>query len=146
MTYRTFIWFYSLIIMRKPRPGSRTPLRTQYPAFSIFFEHLQNAHTPTDLADSDHFDQEVEASLRRDLPIITTPHAKEHLSVQKEAAESFNSVFDVDFFEDMMVNIDSGGKNAKLPRIKVTGMPGKHVGDGLLGTLNDYARAVSGTG
>ena len=56
---------------------------------------------------SDHFDAEVESSLRRDLPIITTPHAKSHLTSSKEGGqeEAFTSVYDLDFFEEMGVDI-----------------------------------------
>ena len=35
-----------------------------------------------------------------------------------------------------------GGDSTKTPAIKVTGMPGKHVPDGVLGTLNDLVKAV----
>lgn len=89
----------------------------------------------------DHFDQKVEESLRRDLPIITTPHAKDHLAHKGD--ESFSNVYDLDFFQDMMVNIDSGTVGPKKPKIKVTGTPGKHVGDGLLAKANDILGAVS---
>lgn len=97
---------------------------------------------------ADHFDQKVEASLRRDLPIITTPHAKEHLTSKKgEDGEAFTAVHDLDFFEDMLVDVEGGdGKGAKKqPAIKVTGMPGKHVPPGVLGTLNDLMNAVPPT-
>lgn len=33
----------------------------------------------------------------------------------------------------------------RTPSIKVTGMPGKHVPDGVLGTLNEYLKAVPPT-
>ena len=89
---------------------------------------------------SDHFDQDVEASLRRDIPIITTPHAKDHLT-GKGDHESFTSVHDLDFFDDIMVDIKSGKE--KKPAIKVTGMPGKHVPQGVLSTMNDLISAVS---
>jgi hypothetical protein len=75
---------------------------------------------------SDHFDQEVEASPRRDLPIITTPHAKDTLT-SKGAEDSFNQAYDLGFFEFVMVNVSSPGTSDKVPRMKVTGMPGKHV-------------------
>jgi hypothetical protein len=90
---------------------------------------------------SDHFDQEVEASLRRDLPIITTPHAKDKLT-GKGAGESFNQVYDLDVFEFMMVNVSSSSTAGKVPRIKITGMPGKHVPTGVLGAANDFIQAV----
>lgn len=87
---------------------------------------------------ADHFDQEVEASLRRDLPIITTPHAKDHLASKGD--ETFTEVFDLDFFQSMMVNV--GSDTSKTPRFKVTGMPGKHVPDGIIGAANDIAGLV----
>ncbi|KAG6988971.1 structural maintenance of chromosomes protein 2 [Physcia stellaris] len=91
----------------------------------------------------DHFDQEVEASLRRDLPIITTPHAKSHLADSKIHGEAFTAVHDLGFFQDMLVNIIAEGQ--KRPAIKVTGMPGKHVAPGVVGTLNDLINAVPPT-
>ncbi|KAL8661487.1 MAG: hypothetical protein Q9202_005552 [Teloschistes flavicans] len=93
----------------------------------------------------DHFDQKVEESLRRDLPIITTPHAKEHLT-GKGGNEAFTAVHDLDFFQDMLVDI-AGASDAGTgkPAIKVTGMPGKHVPPGVLGTLNDLVKAVPPT-
>ena len=104
---------------------------------------------------ADHFDQDVEASLRRDLPIITTPHAKSHLAAKGER-EAFSAVHALDFFESMMVDIvpgnedgkkdvERGAKMAKAPGVKVTGMPGKHVGDGILGAANDFLKAVPPT-
>lgn len=91
----------------------------------------------------DHFDQEVEASLRRDLPIITTPHAKEHLTT-KDDGDSFTAVYDLDFFDEIVVDIDSVMSSGKgKPAIKVVGMPGKHVPPGVLGTLNDLLNAVN---
>ncbi|KAI4204786.1 MAG: hypothetical protein LQ350_000852 [Teloschistes chrysophthalmus] len=93
----------------------------------------------------DHFDQKVEESLRRDLPIITTPHAKEHLTGKGEN-EAFTAVYDLDFFQDMLVDIAKGSDAGKgKPAIKVTGMPGKHVPPGVLGTLNDLVNAVPPT-
>lgn len=55
---------------------------------------------------------------------------------------------DLDFFEDLLVDVegdegDAGGKGKEGPKIKVTGMPGKHVGDGVLGAVNDLVGAVS---
>ncbi|KAI9818082.1 MAG: hypothetical protein M1827_000707 [Pycnora praestabilis] len=104
---------------------------------------------------ADHFDQKVEESLRRDLPIITTPHAKSHLA-SKGSGEAFEDVYELDFFDSMMVDIVSVPKHEKYdsldqqlpeqtPAIKVTGMPGKHVPDGILGTANDFLQAVPPT-
>jgi hypothetical protein len=91
----------------------------------------------------DHFDQEVEGSLRRSLPIITTPHAKHHLA-HKPDGESFTSVHELDTFQSMLVDIYSGSEtqSEKIPAMKVTAMPGKHVPPGVLGTLNDLVKAV----
>ncbi|KAL8710554.1 MAG: hypothetical protein Q9225_007270 [Loekoesia sp. 1 TL-2023] len=91
---------------------------------------------------ADHFDQKVEASLRRDLPIITTPHAKEQLTSKKSSEEAFTAVHDLDVFQDILVDIEGKGKK---PAVKVTGMPGKHVPPGVVGTLNDFINAVPPT-
>lgn len=103
----------------------------------------------------DHFDKEVEASLRRDLPIISTPHAKAHLE-SKGPGEAFSSVYELDFFDSMLVDIVPGlerqtrdqlekERPERTPSIKVTGMPGKHVPDGVLETMNEYLKAVPPT-
>lgn len=99
---------------------------------------------------ADHFDEKVENSLRRDLPILTTPHAKHHLQEAKSAEESFTDVYDLDFFESCLVTIPceggkAGASNPKCPAIKVTGMPGKHVPDGPMSTANDILAAVPPT-
>lgn len=90
----------------------------------------------------DHFDQKVEASLRRTLPIITTPHAKGCLTSKGEE-ENFKNVYDLDFFDSMMVDVMSEGGKDRIPSIKVTGMPGKHVPPGPLAIANDFLKAVS---
>ncbi|GAM39464.1 hypothetical protein TCE0_034r11036 [Talaromyces pinophilus] len=94
----------------------------------------------------DHFDQSVEASLRRDLPIITTPHAKDHLT-SKGAQDSFSNVHALDFFDRMIVDISSSTSsgNDKRSQIRVTGMPGKHVPTKPLQILNDLLQAVPPT-
>lgn len=95
---------------------------------------------------ADHFDEKVESSLRRDLPIITTPHAKHHLHENKSSEEKFTDVYDLDFFESCLVSIPESSSNAsKTPAIKVTGMPGKHVPDGPLSVANDLLAAVPPT-
>ena len=95
---------------------------------------------------ADHFDQVVEASLRRDLPIVTTPHAKEHLSEKKSDDEKFTQVYDLDFFENAMLDIKGErGEGDKATAIKVTGMPGKHVPPGPLSIANDLLAAVPPT-
>ena len=100
---------------------------------------------------ADHFDEKVESSLRRDLPIVTTPHAKLHLHENKPAGEKFTQVYDLDFFESCLVSISSpetdasASPEARVPAIKVTGMPGKHVPDGALSVANDLLAAVPPT-
>ena len=94
----------------------------------------------------DHFDDLVEKSLRRDLPIITTPHAREHLEAKKEGDEKFTAVYDLDFFESSLLNVNNPeSKTGKVPAIKVTGMPGKHVPPGPLAVANDLLGAVPPT-
>ncbi|OQU94310.1 Beta-lactamase superfamily domain-containing protein [Cladophialophora immunda] len=73
---------------------------------------------------ADHFDQEVEASLRRDLPIITTPHAQKHLAHKGHGEAS----------QQCMLSM----------RGRVC-MPGKHVGDGLVAKANDILGAIPPT-
>lgn len=98
---------------------------------------------------ADHFDEKVEASLRRDLPIITTPHAKECLVDKKKEGERFTEVTALEFWESAVVDAPrtatGKGKGKGKPGVKVTGMPGKHVPDGVLGTLNEWVGAVPPT-
>ena len=54
--------------------------------------------------------------------------------------EKFTAVESLDFWESLVVNIGAGEMG-----VKVTGMPGKHVPDGVLGTLNDLVGAVPPT-
>ncbi|KAI4868592.1 Metallo-hydrolase/oxidoreductase [Hypoxylon rubiginosum] len=98
----------------------------------------------------DHFDQLVEKSLSRTFDIITTPHAKECLTSGESKEDPFQSVHDLDFFESMMLHIDRkdsshAGGYGKVPAIKVTGMPGKHVPPGPLSMANDLLQAVPPT-
>lgn len=82
----------------------------------------------------------MEASLRRDLPIITTPHAQSRLT-SKGPQDSFTRVFALDVFQQMMVSIGSAGQ--KQPRIRVTAMPGQHVPNTKpLQKLNELIQAV----
>jgi len=97
---------------------------------------------------ADHFDQEVEAKLRRDLPIITTPHAKESLVDKKAEGEKFEQVTSLDFWEGCIVKgpSQSGeGQDGKVSALKVVGMPGKHVPPGPLDTINEFLGAVPPT-
>ena len=95
---------------------------------------------------ADHFDQLVEESLRRDLPIISTPHAHSHLTAKGD--ESFTAVTALDFWESTILDLSaSAGRDVKPQnsRMRVTGMPGKHVPDGVLGVANDLLKAVPPT-
>ncbi|GFG22835.1 conserved hypothetical protein [Aspergillus udagawae] len=92
----------------------------------------------------DHFDEKVESSLRRDLPIITTSHAKSILT--SKGADSFQQVFDLEPFEQMMVNVKSDSSRTKQPHIRVTGMPGKHIPTNkVVEKLNEFAAAIPPT-
>jgi hypothetical protein len=84
-------------------------------------------------------------SLRRSLPIITTSHAKSHLANKSGAGEAFTSVYDLGFFQSMMLDIRYGSdSDSKVPAIKVTGIPGKHVDPHeVLEGQHDLANAVS---
>lgn len=86
----------------------------------------------------DHFDQKVESSLRRDLPIVTTPHAKNELTLKGD--DSFTNVYDLDPFQQVMVNIKEEGMQ-RQPQMRVTGIPGKHV-SGVMETANNFLSSV----
>ncbi|PVH95345.1 Metallo-hydrolase/oxidoreductase [Periconia macrospinosa] len=94
----------------------------------------------------DHFDKEVEEKLTKSIPIITTPHAKACLTGKGED-KSFSAVHALGFFESLGIDVQTdrivmgGGK----PRMKVTGMPGKHVPPGPLAIANDVLKAVPPT-
>jgi hypothetical protein len=94
----------------------------------------------------DHFDRLVEDKLRRSLPIITTPHAKECLVDKKQDEEAFTAVYAVDTFQNIIVDIDDDSKkeaHSRVPAFRVVAMPGEHVPPGVLKTANDLLGAVS---
>jgi hypothetical protein len=92
------------------------------------------------MSSSDHFDQKSEASLRRDIPIITSPHARTQLT--NKGSESFTNVSALAPFETSLVEIGGTG-GAKRPLLRITGMPGKHVpSNAVVGLLNKMANAV----
>jgi L-ascorbate metabolism protein UlaG (beta-lactamase superfamily) len=84
----------------------------------------------------DHFDHKVEATLSRDIPILTTPHAATRL-----AAKGFRKAIPLPTWTSMKI---TNGPKA----ITVTAMPGKH-GPGILsaalpqvmGSMIDVPRA-----
>lgn len=81
--------------------------------------------------------------LRRDLPIITTPHAHAHLS--NKGDESFTSVHALDIWESMTLSFNTGQQLPTRPRMQITGMPGTHVPPGPLSVANDFLKAVPPT-
>jgi L-ascorbate metabolism protein UlaG (beta-lactamase superfamily) len=105
----------------------------------------------------DHFDRVVEAQLSRDLPIVTTPHAKACLTgTGKDEADRFRAVHALDVWEGLLMpvvvpgsapGVEGGGKGVmkKAPAVKVTAMPGKHVPPGPIGAVNEMLGAVPPT-
>jgi L-ascorbate metabolism protein UlaG (beta-lactamase superfamily) len=89
---------------------------------------------------ADHFDQKVELLLRKDLPIISTPHAQTCLS---DPQKGFTNVRAVDVWQQLCVDVKSN--DAITPRIRITGMPGKHVAGTFVEALNDLVSAVPPT-
>ncbi|GHJ88668.1 hypothetical protein NliqN6_5070 [Naganishia liquefaciens] len=89
---------------------------------------------------ADHFDQLVQEKLRKDLPIVTTKHAEEHLA---EASLGFTKVYGMNVWESTLMRVvndlespaEEIGK-ADVPCIRVTATPGKHIA-GAIGAIND---------
>ncbi|KAI1300490.1 Metallo-hydrolase/oxidoreductase [Xylaria venustula] len=104
----------------------------------------------------DHFDRMVEERLSRDLLVVTTPHAKGCLTSAARYTGSgedggpFRAVHDVDNFESLMLHLDGSeqghaDRGGKVPTVKITGMPGKHVPPGPLAAANNLLGAVPPT-
>lgn len=91
--------------------------------------------------DSDHFDELVEESLRRDLPIITTPHA--HSTLTGKGDDSFTAVHALDLWQSLNLSITNEGQSK--PNVTITGLPGTHVPPGPLAVVNDLLGAVPPT-
>lgn len=82
--------------------------------------------------------------MRRDLPIITTPHARTHLTDKGD--ESFTNVHELDFWQSLQIDFRTDATfTESQPRIQVTGMPGTHVPIGPLSVMNDLIAAVPPT-
>jgi ribonuclease BN (tRNA processing enzyme) len=83
---------------------------------------------------ADHFDENVEYSLIRSLPIITTSHAHEHLTRKPGQGESFTEVHALEHFEygilPVVPRLEREEGIEGIPAIKVTAMPAKHVPPG----------------
>ncbi|KAI8983328.1 Metallo-hydrolase/oxidoreductase [Trametes punicea] len=90
----------------------------------------------------DHFDKLVEDRLRRDLPIITTPHAQHHLTAAQVKGDPFTAVTALDTWQAADIHAMGDAGEAKL---KVIATPGKHVPTGLTETINNALGAVPPT-
>ncbi len=107
---------------------------------------IENGVAVADPCIRDHFDRLVEDNLRRDLPIISTPHALECLTTKKPS-DPFTAVSAVECFQSLFLDIapsatPSSSTSSRRAAIKVTAMPGKHVPPGILTTVNDILGAV----
>lgn len=96
---------------------------------------------------ADHFDQEVEASLSRALPILTTPHAHAALTSKSPPSEAFTAVTALDTWDSALVHIAPPSRPSPTkPVLKVTATPGKYLPPGgLLEAANALAGAVPPT-
>ncbi|KAH8175209.1 beta-lactamase superfamily protein [Sarocladium implicatum] len=97
----------------------------------------------------DHFDKFVEQALNRDVPIVSTEHAKSNLGrVPDENGGPFKKVTSLDPFEETRVQLQptSGegqdGKRARPCVVKVTAMPGSHVPPGPVALANSILHAI----
>lgn len=96
---------------------------------------------------------QVEATLRRDLPILTTPHAHKALTTKTPPSENFTAVTPLDTWYSALINISDSSSasissSSSGKTIKVTAMPGKHVPPGpgdLIEKLNEIVKAVPPT-
>jgi len=88
----------------------------------------------------DHFDRKVEASLRRDLPIITTSHA--HSQLTNKGTDSFTNISALDAFQSIMVDIGAHVIPGRC-QLRITAMPGKHVpSNSVVESLNSIVHAI----
>lgn len=93
----------------------------------------------------DHFDREVEARLSRDVPIITTPHAKRCLTTEK-GDDGFRAVHGLDAWEGVVMPVGGpGAGEGRTPAVRVTATPGKHVPPGPPARVNELLGAVPPT-
>lgn len=99
----------------------------------------------------------MESDLSRDVPIITTPHAKACLTTVedggKKDSEGFNRVWGLEFWDGVVMPVErgetgetgEGGGEGKKTGVRVTAMPGKHVPNGVLGKANELLGMVPPT-
>lgn len=89
---------------------------------------------------ADHFDQHVENSLRRDIPIISTPEAR---SILGSKEDPFTSLYDLDPGRRLIVNLKCDLPGPEKPGMVIVGTPAKHVPESRpLEMLNDFVGAV----
>ncbi|KAL2163911.1 hypothetical protein VTH06DRAFT_3123 [Thermothelomyces fergusii] len=105
----------------------------------------------------DHFDRGVERRLARDLPVLTTPHARACLEAVAPAdGGPFRRVRGLDPFDGILLPVvgdeqaaagvrAAGAEGRRTPAVRVTGMPGKHVPAGMLARVNELLGAVPPT-
>ncbi len=95
---------------------------------------------------ADYVEQLVQAELRRDLCIITTPHTKSCLAKRARGEDVFAAVPDLGFIRGLprqhqnVVSDQLDSLRSKLP-----GIAGKHVSLGPLSLANDVLKAVPQT-
>ncbi|KAJ5884692.1 hypothetical protein N7495_009202 [Penicillium taxi] len=91
----------------------------------------------------DHFDEKTKASLRRDIPIITNPQGKTYLT--SKHPNPFKRVHALNPFDHIMVDIE-GTMRTRQPRLRVIGMPGKHIpSNPVIESLNALAQTIPPT-
>ncbi|CED82252.1 Predicted Zn-dependent hydrolase (beta-lactamase superfamily) [Phaffia rhodozyma] len=90
----------------------------------------------------DHFDTLVQSALRKDLPIISTPHAVESLK-----ALGFTNLTALDTWDELMIvpTHVSSSSSSSQPSIRLVSTPGEHVSGPVVSTLNDIIGAVPPT-
>jgi hypothetical protein len=64
-----------------------------------------------------------------------------HFNVERRE-DSFNQVYDLGFFEFIIVKVSSPGTSSKVPQMKVTGVPDKHMPTSFVEAANDLVQAV----
>lgn len=91
--------------------------------------------------DRDHFDQKVEASLQRDLPIVTTSHT--HAQLTNKDTDSFTNISALNAFQSIMVDIRPHILLGRC-QLRITAIPGKHIpSNSVVEGLNSKVQAIS---
>ncbi|EAQ88551.1 hypothetical protein CHGG_05170 [Chaetomium globosum CBS 148.51] len=95
----------------------------------------------------DHFDREVQRVLGRDVPIVTTRHAKGCLEREGVEGGAFRAVVGVGEWEGVFMPVaeEVSSIDGRVAAVRVTGLPGKHVPPGVVGVANEWLGAVPPT-